>query len=444
MNLSFSPIQIAQWLNVDWHPSPPNQTITGISIDSRTLQPGNLYVALSGEHFDGHQFLKDAIKKGAAGAIIKTGFYTEDYPFLAVSDPLLALQNLAKEYKKQWNGISIAITGSVGKTTVKEMCAAVLATQFNVHRTHGNLNNHIGLPLTLLSMPSQTTHGLFELGMNHTGEISTLTKIAQPDIGILTDIGAAHLEHFSSIEEIAKEKGMLLKALPKNGLAILDATSPWFNLLKQDLPCRIVTFAINHSSADYIGQIIDEQTIEVQRVKYKLPLPGDHMLRNAMRAIVLGLELKIDPLKIAEGLTRFQLPPMRWETSKINEINFINDAYNANPISMRAALQTFAKQSVEGKKWVVLGGMRELGKNSSQAHAELGAFVENLGFNGVLSVGSLAKEFDPKKIRNIHFCPTTKVAADFLKQNLLPSDTVLLKASRGEALEQIINYFKEN
>jgi UDP-N-acetylmuramoyl-tripeptide--D-alanyl-D-alanine ligase len=201
---------------------------------------------------------------------------------------------------------------------------------------------------------------------------------------------------------------------------------------------------MDDSSADYVGRMLDEQTLDVQGVTYRLPLPGEHILRNAIRAIVLGLEFGIAPEKIAEGLLHFQLPPMRWECSTIKEINFINDAYNANPISMRAALRTFAQQSAEGKKWVVLGGMRELGKNSSQAHADLGAFVENLGFDGVVSVGALAQGFDPEKSRNIHFYPTSEQAVTFLKTQLLPGDVVLLKASRGEALEQIINHFKEN
>ena len=444
MSLSFSPTEIAQWVNATWEPLAPAEPITGISTDTRTLQPGNLYVALSGENFDGHRFLEAAIKKGAAGAIVQAGFYVENRPFLSVPDPLLALQNMATGYRKSWNGISIAITGSVGKTTVKEMCAAVLETQFNVHRTRGNLNNHIGLPLTIMSMPPETTHGLFELGMNHSGEISMLAKMAQPQVGIITDIGAAHLEHFNSIEEIAQEKGALLKMLPEDGLAILDAGSPWFDLLKKDISCRIVTFAMDDSSADYVGRMLDEQTLNVQGVTYRLPLPGEHILRNAIRAIVLGLEFGIAPEKIAEGLLHFQLPPMRWECSKINEINFINDAYNANPISMRAALRTFAQQSAEGKKWVVLGGMRELGKNSSQAHADVGAFVENLGFDGVVSVGALAQGFDPEKTRNIHFYSTSEQATTFLKNQLLPGDVVLLKASRGEALEQIMNHFKEN
>jgi len=442
MNLDFSPSELATWVKQAWNPAPPTGSITGISTDTRTLQPGNLYVALSGEHFDGHAFIDAAVKKGAIGTIIQHHFKTVPLPYLSVSDPLLALQQMATNYRKSWNGTAIGITGSVAKTTVKEMCKAVLSRSFCTHATKGNLNNHIGLPLTILSMPRSTTHALFEMGMNHPGEIDCLTKMAQPTIGIITTIGAAHIEYFNSVEDIAREKGDLLKSLPPNGLAILDAESRWFTLLKDTAPCRVASFSMG-APADYVGRIVDEQTIEVDHHLYRLPIPGKHMLHNALNAIVLGLESHISPEEIADGLLHFHLPPMRWEEIEIEGIRFINDAYNANPLSMRAALQTFAEQSCVGEKWVILGGMRELGKSAAQEHAQLGTFVKNLAFKRVVIIGELAHHFDPKNRYSFTHFSTPEKALPFLKKNLCVGDHVLLKASRGEHLEKITNLLME-
>ena len=440
---TFHPEQIADWLDASWEGAVPSEII-GISTDTRTLRPGELYLALQGEHFDGHQFISVAFEKGASGAIVSQsegGWGGE--PLLRVPDTLWALQELARCYRKIWTARVIGISGSVGKTMVKEMCAAVLAEAGKTHATKGNLNNHIGLPLSMLSTPSDAQFAIFEIGINHPGEMEPLAEILAPDVALLTELGAAHLENFSSVREIVDEKAHLLRAVPESGTVLLDRAGEWFDFLRPLCQGQVRTFALNHP-ADYSGSVSEDgMRLRVNEVEYALPLPGEHVMRNAMRAIALGLELGLEPDAIAQGLLQTRLPPMRWERSKINGITFINDAYNANPLSMRANLTVFAQLPEEGKKWVVVGGMRELGPASDAEHAALGHFIDSLKFDGVLCVGALAEGVVCEKTERFFHLSTPAEAARVLHTHLQPGDQVLLKASRGEHLEELFTYFKE-
>ncbi|MBN2684695.1 MAG: UDP-N-acetylmuramoyl-tripeptide--D-alanyl-D-alanine ligase [Pontiellaceae bacterium] len=439
--ICISPAELAQWSGSVWSGAVP-PSVRGVCHDTRTLKVGDLYVALRGDRFDGHDFVAQAFEKGAACALVQDDFSMGDYPLLKGSDPLKGLQKLARGYRETWSGIVVGITGSVGKTTVKEMCAAVLSKKGSVHRTAGNFNNHIGLPLSMLSMPRTAAYGVFELGMSHPGEIAELAEILRPTVAIITDICNAHRESFDSLEAIAREKATLLNALPSSGLAILDSDSEWFELMRSQTSARTVSISFG-GAGDYVGRKVGDSILEVNGVEYAMPLPGEHIMRNALRAIALGLEWGEAPSAICEGLRRFQNAPMRWQELELNGVHFVNDAYNANPLSMRAGLNTFAALKGSGKKWVVLGGMRELGESEAAEHAALGRLVDELHFDGVIAVGALAQQIQCPQTERFHYCAEAVEAAQILKENLRAGDHVLLKASRGERLERVLDCFKE-
>lgn len=445
----FRPEELSQWVSMLWKNGMPDGSVTGISNDTRTIQPGDLYVAIRGENFDGHDFVRQAFEKGAGGALVSEHFEWSANPVLHVPDTIEGLQEMARGYRKKWLGTVIGITGSVGKTTVKEMCADVLSMMGETHRTAGNYNNHIGLPLSMMNMPREACHGVFEIGMNRPGEIAPLAGLLQPNIGIITDIGNAHRESFHSLEEIALEKARLAERVPDSGMVILDRDSEWYDLVRSRTSAKVLTVSMA-GDADYVGHAsaplvlsVEPRTSNLKPQAFPLPLPGGHMMKNALRAIALGLEMGMAPDEVAEGLSKFKLPSMRWEESEVCGIKFINDAYNANPLSMRANLRTFAALPGSGKKWAVVGGMRELGETSEAEHAELGCFIDGLGFDGVIAVGELGKTIICSGTDRFFHVPQADGAAQVLKEHLHPGDRVLLKASRGERLEQALKYFKE-
>ncbi len=432
--------ELSQWVSTPWKNGTPQLPITGISHDTRTLQPGDLYVAIRGDHFDGHAFLPQAFERGAAGVLVSDPSGTQN-PILQVPDTLKGLQDLAQGYRQKWDGTIVGITGSVGKTMVKEMCAAVLSVRDKTHSTTGNFNNHIGLPLTMLAMPQDARYGVFEIGMNQPGEIGPLASLLQPQIGIITDIGLAHRGNFQSLEEIAREKAQLVQQLPNTGTVILDGDSEWVGTLLWHTCAGVLRVSLE-GVADYIGQKVAPGVLRIDGFDYVMPLPGEHIMRNALRAIALGLNLGLSPTEVAEGLRRFKLPPMRWEESEVRGIQFINDAYNANPLSMRANLQTFAHLPGDGKKWVVVGGMRELGDLAKEEHAKLGLLLDHLDLDGVIAVGELGQMILCKGKQPFFQTLEPAEAAQILEKQLKPGDRVLLKASRGEQLEKVLEHFK--
>jgi UDP-N-acetylmuramyl pentapeptide synthase len=415
--IQFSAAECASWGSTPWKNSDKNFPILGISHDTRTLKPGELYIAIKGATHDGHDFVAQAVEKGAAGLIVEREFPVfGNVPQLIVPDTMQALRALAAGVRRHWTGTVIGITGSVGKTTVKELIAAVLAQKGTACKTPGNWNNDIGLPLSMLAADRNADFFVFELGMNHPGEIDSLASLLQPDWAVLTDIGKAHIEFFQSLEKIAEEKAALL-AHAHN--ALLDETSEWFELFRSRCKGRIVTFG-------------------KEPFLFTAPLPGEHMIRNARRAAALGLELGLSPEAVQAGLSAFQPAPMRWERVLHNGIVFINDAYNANPLSMRAALTTFAGLPCEGRRFAVLGGMRELGAQGEAEHRELGRFVDQLKLDCVITVGEAGAQIVCNGIVGIE----KPAAVDMLRSHLRSGDMVLFKASRGERIETILEELK--
>ncbi|MFA7369225.1 MAG: Mur ligase family protein [Kiritimatiellales bacterium] len=415
--VKYSAAECAGWAAGVWRNSDGNFPILGISHDTRTLKPGELYIAIKGAAHDGHDFVSKAIEKGAAGLVVEREFpMFGNVPQLIVPDTMPALWALAAGVRRHWAGTVIGITGSVGKTTVKELIASVLAQKGTVCKTLGNWNNDIGLPLSMLAADRHADFFVFELGMNHPGEIDRLAGLLKPDWAVLTDIGKAHIEFFQSLDGIAEEKAALLAHA---GNALLDETSEWFGLFRAKCKGRIVTFG-------------DEP------FSFTAPLPGEHMIRNARRAAALGLALGLSPEAVQSGLSSFQSAPMRWERTMHNGIVFINDAYNANPLSMRAALTTFAGLPCEGRRFAVLGGMRELGETAEAEHRELGKFVDQLKLDGVITVGKAGARILCDSISGVE----KSAAVEILRDQLRAGDMVILKASRGERLETILEELK--
>jgi UDP-N-acetylmuramoyl-tripeptide--D-alanyl-D-alanine ligase len=434
--VKYSAAEFAAWTSNVWKNSDRNFPILGISHDTRTLQPGDVYIAIKGAAHDGHDFVQQAVEKGAVGLIVDREFPmvgpersergsaiagqrpqgVAKIPQLIVPDTMSALWALAAGVRSRWAGTVIGITGSVGKTTVKELIASVLAQKGTVSKTPGNWNNDIGLPLSMLAADRNSNFFVFELGMNHPGEIELLAALLKPDWAVLTDIGKAHIEFFQCLEKIAEEKASLLACADN---ALLDETSEWFDLFRSKCKGRIVTFGS-------------------EPFAFSLPLPGEHMISNARRAAALGLALGLSSETVQSGLNAFESAPMRWERTLHNGIVFINDAYNANPLSMRAALKTFAELPCEGSRFVVLGGMRELGEAEDTEHRELGQFVDTLKFDSVITVGDAGAQIVCDGMIGVDKAE----AVDILRTHLRAGDMVLFKASRSEKLETILNELK--
>ncbi len=347
------------------------RSVTRISTDSRTLQPGDLFVALRGENFDGHAFIAKAIERGAVGAIVDrnwTDKAPEDLALLRVDNTLIAYQQIAARYRQSLPLKVVAITGSNGKTTTKDFAAAVLGTRFRVTKTEGNFNNHVGLPRTILEATSKDEIGVWELGMNHPGEIAALAKIAAPDVGIITNIGVAHIEFMGSREAIAREKGALAEALGADGTLILNADDSFSAEIARRTRAKTVFAGTKEGSlrATDLRQSASGSEFTIlegaHRCRAQLPVPGLHMIQNALLAVAAGRVFGLSIENCAAGLASAPLTKARLQIKTIRGVQFIDDSYNANPESMRAALATLAELETDGRRVAVLGEMAELGE----------------------------------------------------------------------------------
>jgi UDP-N-acetylmuramoyl-tripeptide--D-alanyl-D-alanine ligase len=433
----------------------PASPICAASNDTRTTGPGDLFVALPGERADGHDFVGKAFEKGAAAALVKAAWAAPaGSACLSVPDPLTALQAIAAAHRRASDWRLIGVTGSAGKSTVKEMTACLLESRWPTARTLGNWNNAIGLPLSLLTLvPGHHRCGVFEAGTNHPGEIRALCDILRPEWGIVTNVGPVHIEFFKTLEGVAREKGALLESLPRGGLAILNRDTPLFDRLAKAVPCRLLTASLENSDADLRAETKDDLLgdRQVLRVRerggsvhvVRLPVPGRHNALNALLAALAGREMGLSWAEMDEALAAYTPMSMRWQVQEAGGILVINDAYNANPLSMAAALQTFRNTPCRGKKWLVLGEMRELGDMAEAAHADIGDAVAGGPWSGLIAVGPLAAAMLERacargfpKDGSIAVADAA-AAAEALKARVRPGDAVLIKASRGVRLERV-------
>ncbi|CAM4272114.1 UDP-N-acetylmuramoyl-tripeptide--D-alanyl-D-alanine ligase [Gillisia limnaea] len=410
----------------------------GIATDTRILKSAQLFFALKGENFDGNKFVDQALEKGAGYVVLDDPEFLKNDKCILVSDVLETLQQLAS-YHRKYLGIPIlAITGSNGKTTSKELINLVLSRKFNTVATAGNLNNHIGVPLSLLSMNSTTEFGIIEMGANHAKEIERLCGIAQPDYGYITNFGKAHLEGFGSIEGVVKAKSELYEYVKAQGkLLFLNADDP----IQQNHVSYKNTFSFGTSgNADVVVEYKDNlQTAEViqQDIVYKSTLTGSYNSRNIAAAICIGLYFKIPAEEIANAIACYNAQNNRSQIVKLGAITLLMDAYNANPTSMTAALESFHKYPAENKT-VILGDMFELGETSAKEHQEIVNLVETMNFNRVFLVGS---NFNNSKCQNEKmkkFENFSRLAEEVKKTNF-GNSYILVKGSRGMALERILD-----
>lgn len=431
-----------------------------VNTDSRTVQPGELFMALRGERFDGHQFVGEAVQRGAAAVVVSdagTMPHEIDAPAAAVvmvKDTLVALQELARTHRCQLSGTIVAITGSNGKTTVKEMTAAVLQTRYATFKAPGNLNNHIGLPLALLRMEPSHDVGVFELGMNHLGEIRQLCTIAQPHLGVVTNIGLAHVGHLGSIEHIQQAKGELIESLDDSGVAIVNGDDPRSRVLRQRTSGRVVTFG-ETQGADVRGWLQEDRGLLGIRGRLliggmerdvELVLPGRHTLSNALAAAAVGMALRIPLDDIVAGLQAYRGMYGRLMVRRgRHEVTVIDDTYNANPQSMQIAVQVLARAPTTGQRLAVLGDMLELGAAAPALHREIGTLVASSALQHLITWGPLARYIaagaqaagmPASRVHAAESLPEVQALLDALHR---PGDVVLVKGSRGMAMERLVS-----
>ena len=442
--------QIAAWAGGRLVGGDPARTITDVTSDSRSLKPGDLFVAIRGEKFDGHDFLADAARLGAAGAIVarEIAGLPPEFAFVVVADTGRGLQSLAGAYRASLRLTSVCITGSNGKTSTKDLCASVLAQKFSVTRTAGNLNNHLGVPFSLLRADSTHDVGVFEIGMNHAGEIAPLAGIARPDIAIITNVGGAHIEFLGTREAIAQEKGMLAEAVGENGTVILNADDEFTPSIAKRTRARVVTAGLlgGDVRATEIEHLSTGTRFRLhatgQSVQADLPVPGEHMVRNALLAAAAGITLGLSIEECAAGLRALDLTAGRLTQKTVGGIRILDDTYNANPDSMSAALVTLARMPGAGRRIAVLGGMGELGIESESGHRSVGEVAGREKISCVITVGEsarwIAEEAENSGVREVIRTTDAEDAARILRGIAHPGDTVLVKASRSARLERIV------
>src|SRR6266481_554952 len=427
------------------------RTVERISTDSRTIKKGELFVALRGENFDGHKFVGATAKGGAAGAIVDLkwkGKVPKKFAIIRAQDSLLAYQNLAANYRKSLPIKVLAITGSNGKTSTKDFAASVLARKFRVTKTEGNFNNHVGLPRTILEATSEDEVAVWEIGMNHPGEIAELSKIAAPDAAIITNIGVAHIAFLGSRETIAREKGALAEAVGPEGTVILNADDLFSKAIAARTRAKVVFAGTTGGTvrAIEIRQSAEGSEFTIlegaHRCRAQLPVAGLHMVQNALLAVAAGRAFGLSIEECASGLTAAPLTKARLQIKEIGGVHFLDDSYNANPDSMKAALRTLVELDIEGKRIAVLGEMRELGPESERGHREVGETAATLGVDHLITIGEVA-EFIAQGARTagldkITSARSTREAAELLGDLAGPGDLVLIKGSRAARTEEVI------
>lgn len=430
------------------------KSFTGVSTDTRTLKPGSLFIALKGEKFDGHDYIVRAVDSGAAGVVIgkKDVYVPERTTAILVDDPLSAYQRLARFHRQRFSIPVVAITGSNGKTTTKDMVAAVLSSRMKVLKTEANYNNDVGLPLTLLNINKQHEVAVVEMGMRALGEIRRLAEVALPTIGVVTNVGETHIEILGSVENIATAKGELVEIVGNDGLVILNADNPFVRAMEKKTSARLVFFGFE-GGADVRAEnlVASDRQISFECVSQKgtfpvvVPAPGKHNAYNALAAIAVGLELGLSPAEINSGLESFLPSAMRLHVETFGDYTVINDAYNASPMSMAAAAETLA-YIAKGRKIAVLGDMLELGDVAVDAHRRVGEKLAEEGIQVVVTVGKLAKYIAEAALDSgvdvTVACQTHDEAQEALRKLMRPGDTILIKGSRGMKMETILTMFK--
>ncbi|MCX7871963.1 MAG: UDP-N-acetylmuramoyl-tripeptide--D-alanyl-D-alanine ligase [Verrucomicrobiae bacterium] len=442
----------------------PELEASGVSTDSRAIKPQELFIALSGERFNGHDFVADAFAKGAIAAVVENNWIekikknNQQLPhgtYIVVQNTRKALTQIAARYRSEFKIPFIAVCGSNGKTTTKDIIASVLSVKFNTLKNIASFNNDIGVPLTLLNLNREHQVAVVEVGTNHPGELKPLLDIICPQFGIITSIGREHLEFFKSMETVVKEEGQLAECLPVDGKLFIHVNNQWAQkvLLRSRAP--VITIGLGGTSnwrANVLLSSLHKVRFAVESFlteycgEYEVPLAGKHQAANALLAIAVGAEFGLSKEQIQTGLSTLKQPAMRMQIENWNGTWILNDAYNANPDSMTAALNWLSELQCNGKKIAVLGTMAELGEFTETEHIEIGKLAATLSIDILIAVGEyaplLAKGAKDSTNKKIEVFLDIKDAANRLKQICSKDDILLVKASRSARLEQIINLLK--
>lgn len=416
--------------------------VTGWSVDTRTLAPGDLFFALRGPNHDGHAYVAEAVAKGAVAEVVEHDVPGANISILA-TDSLVALQETAHWARNRWGGRVIGVTGSAGKTTTKDAIAHLLAVEMPVGKTAGNLNNHVGVPLSLLRLPDESRAAVLEMGMNHAGEIRTLAAIARPDIGVVTNVGYAHVEAFDSIDGVALAKRELIEALdPQTGIAVLNHDDPRVRRFREVHPGRTVTFGFSEG-AGVRATDFEPGHFRVDGVPFETTLAGRHGVLNLLAAIAVARIFDIPPARLRDAVASFTIGTMRGERLDHNGITIWNDCYNSNPEAVRAMLEVL--RSTPARRHIaVLGEMRELGQAAEMLHRQVGRCVADSGVDALVAVEGAARFMAEDALRagmpphSVHFFAQAAEAGDFIRQMAQPGDAILFKASRGVRIEQAL------
>ncbi len=432
--------------------------IYDISTDSRRIGERSLFIPLKGENFDGHSFVQTAFNSGAMACITHSdltarfGSSHEGKSIIKVANTSSALRDIAKYYREKFQIPFIGITGSVGKTTTKDMVACVLEQKYKVLKTKGNFNNEIGVPLTVFELEHTHEIGVLEMGMSGFGEISRLARIVQPETGIITNIGLAHVENLGSKENILKAKLEMFENFKENGLAVLNGDDPLLYSLKGRVEFNVKYFGINNDKCDMIAQNITkipgegvnfDVVINGDRTNIKLPIAGEHNVYNALAAIVVGLTYSVDMNDIIEGLNQFKTGKMRMEIFESGGVKVIDDCYNASPASMEAAIKILKDTESKNRRIAILGDMLEMGEWAPKAHKDIGVFAAGEGIDFIITVGKNAKNIAIGALQagimeeKVLTFETNQEVISFIKSFIKPLDIVLVKGSRGMKMEEI-------
>jgi UDP-N-acetylmuramoyl-tripeptide--D-alanyl-D-alanine ligase len=435
------------------------RSFAAIATDSRKAGKGDLFLALKGERFDGHTFVSTVFEQGAAAAVVDTTFDAGSVPgkpLFVVEDTTRALGELAHHHRMKFRIPVVAIGGSNGKTTTRDMVAAVLASKFTVLKTEGNLNNHIGVPQTLLRLDKKHEVAVVEIGTNHPGEIEYLCAMLAPTHGMITNIGREHLEFFKTVEGVAEEEGVLFSSLARNktSLAFVNIADSRV-AAKAKRSQRRLSFGMDVRRADVTGKVLDADENGRVRFSYagrivkkkgivRTGIPGKHNAANALAALAVGLAFRVPAPKIHAALESFHAASKRMEVMDIEGVIIFNDTYNANPDSMIQALRTLASARVTGKRIAVLGDMRELGVSGPDEHARVGGEAAELGIDYVLTYGELARHIhQAARVPYALHYDQKNVLAEYLAELIAPGDAVLVKGSRGMKMEDVVTFLEE-
>ena len=421
-----------------------------LCLDSREAGPGVVFWPLKGARFDAHSFIPEVMKKGALMSVMDAGRAEESLAdvYVPVDDSNQALLKLAKGYQRLFKVKKIAVTGSNGKTTTKEMLKAVLSAQFKTMATEGNLNNQIGVPKTLFRLKHSDEVAVVEMGTNAPGEIHPLSMAVEPDIAVITNIGASHLERLQDLDHVFKEKVTITDGLKKNGLLVVNADDPRLSKLRTNKSFRVLTFGIKRGvikPEDLKWDANACASFKIGRTEFHLSVPGIHNVYNALAAIAVATSLRMSKSVIADALEKFHAANMRMEIRNGVGIKVVSDCYNANPSSTRMALQTIGAITNAGRKIAILGDMLELGSKAEDLHREIGELVPQMKFDMLVAVGKLSKNtqqgalaFGMAKDSAVHF-DTVEDAMEFLSENVHFGDVLLVKGSRGMKMEQVVD-----